>query len=113
MPPFRKPWPLAPGQGWRWRYPRLWRGRCFDPHSQQEVLTYAVLRLRTEVRDVFLLNHFEALDCGRIGRRLGLSDEQVQACLADALFEIVRTVDLIERARPKPITLSHAEHPDV
>ena len=35
------------------------------------------------------------------------------ARLADALCEISRTVDLIERVRPKPINLSNAEHPDV
>ena len=76
-------------------------------------MSYAVLRLRRETRDVFLLNHIEALDYALIARHLGLSTGDVQARLADALCEISCTVDLIERVRPKPINLSNAEHPDV
>lgn len=109
----RMPWPLVVSQGWRWRHPDLWRGRVFDPHNAQQVMSYAVLRLRRETRDVFLLNHIEALDYALIARHLGLSAGDVQARLADALCEISRTVDLIERVRPKPINLSHAEHSDV
>ncbi|MGH1558122.1 sigma factor-like helix-turn-helix DNA-binding protein [Caulobacter segnis] len=112
MTRLRVPWPLAVSQWWRWRYPDLWRGRTFDPHNTQQVMSYAVLRLRREARDVFLLNHIKALDYGLIARRLGLSVADVQAHLADALYEISRTVDLIERVRPlsKP---SEAEHPNV
>ncbi len=113
MPPLRRPWPLVASQGWRWRHPDLWRGRVFDPHDAQQVMSYAVLRLRRETRDVFLLNHIEALDYALIARHLGLSVADVQARLADALCEISRTVDLIERVRPKLINLSKAEHPDV
>ena len=109
----RMPWPLVASQRWRWQHPDLWRGRVFDPHDAQQVMSYAVLRLRRETRDVFLLNHIEALDYALIARHLGLSVADVQARLADALCEILRTVDLIERARPKPINLSNAEHPDV
>ncbi|KQY29490.1 hypothetical protein ASD38_09120 [Caulobacter sp. Root487D2Y] len=76
-------------------------------------MSYAVLRLRRETRDVFLLNNIEALDYALIARHLGRSVGNVQARLADALCEISRTVDLIERVRPKPINLSNAEHPDV
>jgi hypothetical protein len=101
------------GQGWRWRHSDLWRGCVFDPYNAQQVMSYAVLRLRRETRDVFLLNHIEALDYARIARHLGFSFDEVQARLADALCEISRTVDLIERARPKPINFSNAEHPDV
>jgi len=113
MAPLRKPWPLVVSQRWRWRHPGLWRGRVFDPHNAQQVMSYAVLRLRRETRDVFLLNLFEGLDYALIARRLGLSIDDVQARLTDALCEISRTIDLIERVRPKPINLSNAEHPDV
>ncbi len=113
MARLRMPWPLVASQGWRWRHPSLWRGRVFDPHNAQQVMSYAVLRLRRETRDVFLLNHFEALNYALIARHLGLSVGDVQARLADALCEISRTVDLIERVRPKPVNLSNAEHPDV
>ena len=108
----RVPWPLVVSQGWRWRYPSLWRGRTFDPHDAQQVLSYAVLRLRREARDVFLLNHIKTLDYALIARHLGLSIADVQGRLADALFEISRTVDLIECARPLPKP-SEAEHPNV
>ena len=64
-------------------------------------------------RDVFLLNHIEALDYALIARHLGLSVADVQARLGDALCELSRTVDLIERVRPKLINPSNAEHPDV
>ena len=113
MAPLRRPWPLVVSQWWRWRHPGLWRGRVFDPHNAQQVMSYAVLRLRWETRDVFRLNHSEALDYALIARHLGLSAGDIQARLADALCEISRTVDLIERARPKPINLSNAEHTDV
>lgn len=100
MARLRVPWPLAASQWWRWRYPRLWRGRTFDPHNAQQVLSYAVLRLRRETRDVFLLNHIKALDYALIARHLGLTAADVQDRFAEALFEVSRTVDLIERARP-------------
>ena len=112
MARLRVPWPLAASQWWRWRYPRLWRGRTFDPHNAQQALSYAVLRLRRETRDVFLLNHIKALDYALIARHLGLPIADVQAHLAEALYEISRTVDLIERVRPIS-NPSEAEHPDV
>lgn len=108
----RLPWPLVVSQWWRWRHPMLWRGRTFDPHNTQQVMSYAVLRLSRETRDVFLLNHVKALDYALIARHLGLSRTDVQARFAEALFEVSRTVDLIERARPLPKP-SEAEHPDV
>ncbi len=113
MAPLRRPWPLVVSQWWRWRNADLWRGRVFDPHNAQQVISYAVLRLRRETRDVFVLNHIKALDYALVARHLGLSVGDVQERLADALCEISRTVDLIERIRPKPIDLSKAEHPDV
>lgn len=112
MARLRLPWPLVVSQWWRWRHPGLWRGWAFDPHNTQQVMSYAVLRLRQEMRDVFLLNHIKALDYARIARHLGLSVADVQARFAEALFEISRTIDLIERARPAS-KLSKAEHPDV
>lgn len=108
----RVPWPLAVSQWWRWRYPRLWRGRTFDPHNTQQVLSYAVLRLSRDTRDAFLLNHVKAHDYALIARYLGLSIADVQARFAQALYEISHMVDLIERARP-PSKLFKAEHPDV
>ena len=90
----------------------LWRGRTFDPHNSQQVMSYAVLRLRRETRDVFLLNHIKALDYALIARHLDLSITDVQAHLAGALYEISRTIDLIESVRPHP-KLSNAEYPDV
>lgn len=112
MARLRLPWPLVVSQWWRCRHPRLWHGRTFDPHNSQQVMSYAVLRLRRETRDVFLLNHIKALDYALIARHLGVSIADVEAHLADALYEISRMVDLIERVRP-PIKLSKAEHPDV
>ena len=112
MARLRPPWPLFVSHWWRWRYPSLWPGRTFDPHDTQQVISYAVLRLRREARDVFLLNHIKALDYALIARHLGLSIADVQARLAEALFEVSRTVDLIERARP-PSKPSEAEHPNV
>lgn len=106
------PWPIVVSQWWRWRHPGLWRGRSFDPHNTRQVISYAVFRLRREKRDVFLLNHIKALDYALIARHLDLSVADVQTHLASALFEISRTIDLIERARP-PSKLSKAEHPDV
>ncbi|NQE60777.1 RNA polymerase subunit sigma-24 [Caulobacter sp. RHG1] len=108
----RLPWPLVVSQWWRWRHPGLWRGRAFDPDNTQQVMSYAVLRLCQEMRDVFLLNHIKALDYALIARHLGLSVADVQARFAEALFEISRTIDLIERVRPQP-KLSKAEYPDV
>lgn len=112
MARLRPPWPLVVSQWWRWRYPSLWRGRTFDPHDTQQVMAYAVLRLRREARDVFLLNHIKALNYALIARHLGLTAADVQAWFAEALYEISHTVDLIERARP-PSKLFKAEHPDV
>lgn len=112
MARLRVPWPLVASQWWRWRHPRLWRGRTFDPHNSQQVMSYAVLRLRRGARDVFLLNHIKALDYALIARHLGLTAADVQARFAEALYEISRTVDLIECAR-HPSKLSKAEHPDV
>lgn len=112
MARLRLPWPLVASQWWRWRHPSLWRGRTFDPHNTQQVMSYAVLRLRRETRDVFLLNHVKALDYALIARHLDLSITDVQAHLAGALYEISRTIDLIERVRPQS-QLSNAEHPDV
>ena len=109
----RMPWPLVVSQWWRWRHPYLWRGRIFDPQNTQQVMSYAVLRLRQETRDVFLLNHIQALDYALIARHLGISAAEVQARLADALCEISRTIALIERARPHPNNPANAEHTDV
>lgn len=113
MVDLRVPWSLMPSQWWRWRHPRLWRGRSFDPHSTPQLMSYAVLRLRGDTRDVFVLNLIQTLDYDLIARHLGLSVADVQAHLADGLFEVSHTVDLIERLRPRPNIPPTQEHDDV
>lgn len=113
MIPLRTLWPLSPSQWWRWRYPELWRGRSFDPHSIQQVMSFAVMRLPVERRDVFLLNAVQALDYSFIARHMGLSVDEVQALFAAALVEVSRTVDLIERSRPASHPLAKSERSDV
>jgi hypothetical protein len=100
-------WPLDPTQWWRWRRPRLWRGGSFNPHNGQEVTSYAVMRLRGDTRDVFLLSCIWALDYAVIGRHLGLTVEVVQAHMAAALYQVACTADFIERVR-QPFTDAHA-----
>lgn len=90
----------------------LWRGRTFDPQNSQQALSYAILRLRRETQNVFLLHHIKALDYALIARHLGVTAANVQARFADALCEISRTVNLIERVCPHP-KISEAEHPNV
>lgn len=106
-------WPLSPSQWWRWRYPDLWRGRSFDPHNAQQVMSYAVMRLPVERRDVFLLNAVQALDYSFIARHMGLSVDEVQALFAAALVEVSRAVDQIERHRPGSRSLPNSERCDV
>ena len=113
MSRIQMPWPFVRDQGWRWRHPRLWRGRPFDPDNPRQVLSYAVLRLGRDRRDVFLLSQIKALDYALIARQLGISVAEVQAHLAGALYEIVRTMNVIERARPRSIPLSNVEPADV
>lgn len=95
-----KLWPLNPSQWWRWRHPRLWLGGSFDPHNSQQVTVYAVMRLRGDTRDVFLLSCIRALDYAVIGRHLGLTVQVVEAHMAASLCEITSIIDLIERGRP-------------
>ena len=113
MSRIQRPWPFVRDQGWRWRHPHLWRGRPFDPGTPRQVMSYAVLRLGRDQRDVFLLSQIKALDYALIARQLGVSVAEVQAHLAGALYEIVRTMDVIERARPGPIPLPNVETVDV
>jgi hypothetical protein len=100
-----KIWPLDPAQWWRWRRPRLWRGGSFDPYNEQQVTSYAVMRLRGDTRDVFLLSCIQALDYAVIGRHLDLTVQVVEAHMAAALYQIACIVDLIERVRP-PLTVA-------
>ncbi len=94
-------WLLDPSQWWRCRHRRLWRGRGFDPHDGQQVTSYAVMILRGNTRDVFLLSCVQALDYALIGRHLGLTVQAVEAHMATALCQLTSTLDLIERVRPR------------
>lgn len=97
----RLPWIFERGQRWRWRHWRLWRGGALDPSDTLQVYTYAITGLRQTTRDVFLLHRLEAMDCSTIGRVLRLPVFVVEARLSAALFQISRTLDLIEEARPE------------
>jgi len=102
-------WLLDPAQWWRCRHWRLWRGKGFDPHDSQQVTSYAVMILRGDTRDVFLLSCVQAIDYALIGRHLGLTVQAVQAHMASALCEVTSTIDLIERARPRRAAASSLE----
>ncbi|KQY95932.1 hypothetical protein ASD21_05325 [Caulobacter sp. Root1455] len=104
-----KLWLLDPTQWWRCRHRRLWRGSGFDPHNSQQVTSYAVMNLRGDTRDVFLLCCVQALDYGLIGRQLGLPVQAVEAHMATALCQLTSTLDLIERVRPRRIAESSPE----
>ena len=61
-----------------------------------DVLKAAILRLPTNLRDVFVLHRFAGLTYGEIGLRLGLTPEAVQARFAAALVRLVRAVRISE-----------------
>jgi DNA-directed RNA polymerase specialized sigma24 family protein len=105
----RNLWLLDPAQWWRCRHRRLWPGRGFDPHDSQQVTSYAVMILRGDTRDVFLLSCVQAFDYALIGRHLGLTVQAVQARMASALCEVTSTIDFIERVRPRRVAASSAE----
>lgn len=104
-----KLWVLDPTQWWRCRHRRLWRGKGFDPHNSQQVTSYAVMNLRGDTRDVFLLSCVQALDYALISRHLGLTVQAVQAHMVSALCEVTSTIDLIERVRPRRVAASSPE----
>jgi len=104
-----KLWVLDPEQWWRCRHRRLWRGGGFDPHDSQQVTSYAVMTLRGDTRDVFLLSCVQALGYALIGRHLGLTVQEVEAHMATALCQLTSTLDLIERARPRRAAASSPE----
>src|SRR4051812_49350811 len=72
------PWWLDPSQVWRWRCRRLRRGARFDADDKLEAYIHAVMSLRREARDVFLLHRLKAMDYEMIGARLGLTVGQVE-----------------------------------
>ena len=102
-------WLLDPAQWWRCRHWRLWRGRGFDPHDSQQVTSYAVMILRGDTRDVFLLSCVQALDYALIGRHLGLTVQAVETHIVAALCQLTSTLDLIERVRPRCVAASSPE----
>lgn len=105
----RNLWLLDPAQWWRCRHWRLWRGKGFDPHDSRQVTSYAVMILRGDTRDVFLLSCVQALDYALVSRHLALTVEVVQARMASALCHVISTIDLIERARPRRAAASSLE----
>jgi DNA-directed RNA polymerase specialized sigma24 family protein len=56
-------------------------------------LVRAVIRLPTNLRDVFLLHRMAGMTYDEIGARLGLDTEKVQARLASALIRLGRALE--------------------
>jgi len=102
-------WLLDPLQWWHCQHRRRWRGQGFDPHNSQQVMSYAVMALRGDTRDVFLLSCIQALDYALIGRHLGLTVQAVQAHMASALYEVTSTIDFVEPVRPRRAAASSPE----
>ena len=73
--------------------PRAKRRRV---RGSAHVLKAAILRLPTNLRDVFVLHRFAGLTYVEIGLRLGLTPEAVQARFADALGRLARAVRISE-----------------
>lgn len=73
--------------------PRAKRRRA---RRSEDVLKAAILRLPTNLRDVFVLHRFGGLTYDEIGLHLGITPEAVQAALAAALARIARTVRITE-----------------
>lgn len=69
--------------------PRQKRRRA---RSSEDVLAAAILRLPTNLRDVFVLHRFAGLTYGEIGLHLGVTPEAVQARFAAALVRLARAV---------------------
>lgn len=72
--------------------------------SSADILRAAILRLPTNLRDVFLLHRFGGLTYGEIGLRLGITPEAVQAALAAALVRLARTIRISERGDALKLT---------
>ncbi len=64
--------------------------------SSADLLKAAILRLPTNLRDVFVLHRFGGMTYDEIGLHLGMTPEAVQAALATALARLVQAVRISE-----------------
>lgn len=64
------------------------------PEDDKDVLVRAILRLRDDQRDVFLLHRMAGMTYAEISARLGMPSEDVQAALAAALLILAQAVTL-------------------
>lgn len=64
--------------------------------SSADVLKVAILRLPTNLRDVFVLHRFGGMTYGEIGVRLGITPQAAEARFAAAMVRLVRAVRIAE-----------------
>lgn len=78
----------------RLRLSRLWRRlREAREDRQRQVLVQAMRHLPRDCRDVFLLHRFAGMPLEQIAEHLGIDQQAVEACLAEALVRLSRAVD--------------------
>lgn len=78
----------------RLRKLRFWRrseGAAAPPEGR--VLLRAIQQLPPEFRDVFVLHRYAGMSLEQIAEHLGIGQEEVEARLAEALFQLCRVVD--------------------
>lgn len=70
--------------------------RCRRRTKEERHLLKAILRLPTDLRDVFLLHRMAGLSYGQIGEQLGMEPHEVQDRVAEALAQISRAASPAE-----------------